>query len=37
MNAILRMRLFVLSGVNATISNRLGELRAMGIDAEVTA
>jgi len=37
MNAILRMRLFVLSGVNTTISNRLGELRAMGIDAEVTA
>jgi glycerol-3-phosphate acyltransferase PlsX len=37
MNAILRMRLFVLSGVNATISHRLGELRAMGIDAEVTA
>lgn len=37
MNAILRMRAFVLSGVNTTISQRLGELRGVGADAEVPA
>ena len=37
MNAILRMRAFVASGVNATISHRLGELRHVASDTEVNA
>lgn len=37
MNAVLRMRMFVLSGVNDIISKRLGELRGVGTDTEVNA
>jgi glycerol-3-phosphate acyltransferase PlsX len=37
MNAIVRMRQFVITGLNGQISQRLGELRGVGADAEVNA
>ena len=37
MNAITRMRQFVITGLNGQISERLGELRGVGADTEVNA